>query len=100
MSEVISLIKNEDPEATLVCARDVICENCPNDREGTCSSEQKVQSYDRKLLAAAGLAEGERMPASEFISRVRGGVIAEDRLGEICSDCCWYEICSGGKYDI
>lgn len=99
MTEIISEIKSTDPTVTLVCGRDVICENCPNDDSGVCGSGEKVSRYDQRLLALTGLAEEDELPASEFISRVRGEVADKGRIGEICSDCCWYEICARGQYD-
>lgn len=59
---------------TLVDCCDDICLFCPNNKNGVCADEKKVSRYD--ALVKEKLAEGKE-------------ILTE----EICSDCCWFDIC-------
>ena len=37
---------------------DIVCENCPNNEAGDCTTADKVKKYDEEVLKACGLVEG------------------------------------------
>ena len=91
----------EDPGqiVTLKAETDIVCEHCPNNVSGTCTSSDKVARYDRAVLEECGFNEGDKIPYSQFKSRVNECIISAGVRSKICGDCTWNEICSG-RYHI
>ncbi len=58
----------------LVNSCDDVCLFCPNNHNGVCNAEEKVSRYDALVK--------EKLENKEAL-------LPE----EICSDCCWFEIC-------
>ena len=85
-----------DPSQTvrLTAGTDVVCGHCPNNTDGLCTSQEKVARYDREVLEACGLADGEELSYEQFIALVRERVIDTGRRSRICGDCSWDYICS------
>ena len=52
-----------DPSQTirLQVTTDVVCENCPNNKNGKCSSQDKVIRYDKEVLEACEITEGQEL---------------------------------------
>ena len=72
---------------------DIVCENCPNNESGECSSAYKVKRYDKEVLKACALAEGEEISFAEFTELVRDKIIGSGIRSDICGDCSWDYIC-------
>ena len=85
-----------DPSQTvrLTAGTDVVCGHCPNNTDGLCTSQEKVARYDREVLEACGLADGEELSYERFIALVRERVIDTGRRSRIWGDCSWDYICS------
>ena len=77
----------------LMVVADVVCENCPHNESGICTSQEKVRRYDEEVLRACGLTEGDIIPYAEFLGLVKDRIITSGRRGEICADCSWDCIC-------
>lgn len=82
-----------DVPVRITATADMICRKCPHDIDGQCFSAQKVEEYDRRVLAACRLSEGAVMPFSEFHRLVRRLILDAGKREEICGDCQWNEIC-------
>ena len=84
-----------DPEQKVVlkAETDIVCENCPNNEGGVCTTQDKVLRYDRDVLRACGLSEGSEISFAEFIGIVREKIIDAGIRGDICGDCSWDYIC-------
>ncbi|MCR5405011.1 MAG: DUF1284 domain-containing protein [Butyrivibrio sp.] len=72
---------------------DIVCENCPNNEAGECSTADKVKRYDEGVLKACGLAEGDEIFFSDFTELVRERIIDAGIRSDICGDCSWDYIC-------
>ena len=94
MASVIGALRASDPLLTLRSAADPLCGSCPHNRGGVCESADKVARYDAAVLQLLGLRDGAALRRSELSARVRERILAPGRLGEVCGDCQWYEICS------
>ena len=112
MERMIGLLRQEDPEVLLTVSGDCICSACPNlkerkkrdhvtdtelqreEREDGCTSLDKVQSFDRKVLELCGLNAGDRLCFSRFHSLIQEKILAAGRRGEVCRNCQWDDICS------
>ena len=48
-----------DPEQKVVlkAETDIVCENCPNNEGGVCTTQEKVRRYDEDVLRACGLSD-------------------------------------------
>ena len=94
MAQVVATLRASDPLLTLRSAADPLCGSCPHNRGGVCESADKVARYDAAVLRLLGLRDGAALRRSELSARVRERILAPGRLGEVCGDCQWYEICS------
>lgn len=92
MQEMLDVFMG-DARVRLAVRTDEICSACPNSREGSCLTPEKVEQYDKAVLEACGLEEGQEMDFLEFAARVQERVIASGRRLEICGDCQWNGIC-------
>ena len=72
---------------------DIVCENCPNNEAGKCTTADKVKRYDEKVLKACGLAEGDEISFAKFTELVRDKIIDAGTRSDICGDCSWDYIC-------
>ncbi|SCY22800.1 DUF1284 domain-containing protein [Butyrivibrio sp. INlla14] len=73
---------------------DIVCENCPNNEAGECTTADKVKRYDEEVLKACNLVEGEEISFAEFAKMVRDKIISAGIRSDICGDCSWDYICS------
>ena len=93
MSETLSMLNENDPIITLAEGADIICARCPHNGENVCETAEKVSRYDGAVLRICSLSAGDSLTWNEFRDIVRKKIISENRLGEVCADCCWYGIC-------
>lgn len=83
----------QNPEIVLLCATDDVCASCPNNQEGVCASLEKVENYDRQVLALCGICENARMRWHDFEALVYRHIIVPGRRECICGDCEWNALC-------
>lgn len=93
MGEVLEHLTPQSP-VVLTCATDEVCSACPHNIEGTCESQAKVDGYDRAVLEACGLADGQELDFGAFTALVQSRIIAPGKRAEICGQCQWNSICS------
>lgn len=72
---------------------DIVCENCPNNEAGMCTSQDKVPRYDREVLKACGLSEDDEISFERFRMLVKNKIIQAGIRREICGNCTWDYIC-------
>ena len=99
MARVVGLLAEDGSEVELTRSADLICAACPNDLNGCCTSTDKVRRYDSAVMDLCGLREGEVYTARELFDKTRERIILSGRLGEVCGDCCWADICRGKTYN-
>lgn len=83
----------QNPEIVLLCGIDDVCAHCPNNQDGICVSLEKVENYDKQVLALCGICENARMRWHDFEALVREHIIGSGRREHICGDCEWNELC-------
>ncbi len=76
---------------------DIVCENCPNNEAGVCSTQDKVKRYDEEVLKACGLNEGAEISFVRFTELVRERIIDAGIRRDICGDCSWDYICRASR---
>lgn len=81
-----------NPTIEIVTCTDSICEKCPNNDGGICTSMDKVEAYDQKVLEFCEL-ESTTCSWQDYSSIVAEKVLMNGRRKEICGDCCWNSIC-------
>jgi len=72
---------------------DVICSGCPYNIGGECrkesGSEEKVRSFDLKVLSLLGLSSGDVLPASR-IYRLLARRMKPEVREKLCGRCSWW----------
>ena len=90
---LVQLEKNPDVIITLTSGVDLVCDNCPNNRAGTCTSVDKVARYDQAVLKACDLQEGQTITYRQFVDLVQRDIISAGKRTAICGDCVWNDLC-------
>ena len=93
MAQVQQRLLREDPEVCLCPETDEICSRCPNNESGVCSAAEKVDRYDRAVLAQCGLTPGLRIRWSRFSRLVDEHILSPGLRERICGDCQWNDVC-------
>lgn len=93
MSKTIARLQKPNTRIVLTMQEDEICRMCPNYLETGCSSKDKVEKYDRKVLKLTGLKCDIPMPFSKLQATVADKIIAEGKMSQVCADCGWAQIC-------
>ncbi|MDE7199784.1 MAG: DUF1284 domain-containing protein [Lachnospiraceae bacterium] len=84
---------SQNPEVVLLCRTDDVCACCPNNHEGACESLEKVEDYDRQVLALCGLKENAVLRWHDFAALVQENIISAGRRESVCGGCEWNELC-------
>lgn len=92
MGEIIQKL-DENPFVRISLQTDIICEKCPNNKQGICECAKKVAEYDRQVLLRCGLSEGTIIPFSDFKKMVYDNIILPGKREEICENCQWSSLC-------
>ncbi len=96
MTEVISILNNDNPDVTLVVGADAICCACPHAIQMGCDQQEKVVRYDTACLTLCGLREGDTLQWQQLCRLARNRILDTGRLAEVCGDCGWYALCVDG----
>lgn len=83
----------KNPIIMLEIRTDDVCEGCPNNKEGICTSDNRAGEYDRQVLSRLGLHEGDIMRWLEFALLVDRQIIQTGARAEICGECQWHHLC-------
>lgn len=90
-------LKEKTKEVELVFYTDSICEKCPNKLdENLCSSQEKVNLLDLKVVNHFKLKEG--IYNYKDLEDLVYDSINEDIFDDICKECEWYEITNCKDY--
>ena len=72
---------------------DDICSACPNNKEGRCTSLDKVDRMDREVLKVCDFSYGDRLDPEKATSYAKEKVFEKEEFARICGCCQWYETC-------
>lgn len=90
----ISKALSKNPLIMVVDYGDDICSECPNyARDEICTSQEKVSTYDSKVLQLCSIKGGSIMYWNDFLNAVNKHIISVHKRSAICGDCQWNEIC-------
>lgn len=92
MLEIIKKLEN-DPQVKLIQELDDICKYCPENLGQKCESDEKVKSYDEKVLKILGISKDEIYSWFDINKLAYDIIFSKDRREEICRDCQWNELC-------
>lgn len=77
----------------LTFGADAVCRLCPHRRGRGCDTLEKVRRFDAAVLAACRLHDGQVLPWGVLRDTVLREILRPGRLGAICGDCQWAEVC-------
>lgn len=92
MAEVIAAME-QNPTICLLPETDVICEKCPNNMDGLCSTAEKVTRYDEQVLSLCGLTAGSELHFADFRKLVCERILIPGKREQVCGDCQWTDLC-------
>ncbi len=95
-TENMSRIKEgleKNPKVCIVDRADDICTYCPNNSSGICTSREKTDGYDRKVLALCGLDAGTELEWKAFEKLVEDKILRAGNRKKVCGDCQWDFLC-------
>ncbi len=92
MNSILDKVE-EDPYTRIFITygSDDICSACPNDNKPSCILNRKANDYDMKVSDICSLDKNVPYSYSYLRDITEKLILREGRLGEICSDCEWYE---------
>lgn len=94
MQNVIRKLEGpDDVEIKIVVETDSICIACPHNESQSCTSGQKVLSYDEKVLELCNIRDGEIMTWKEFKNKIEKSILSKNKLKDVCTNCEWLKIC-------
>lgn len=92
MTEVINKLR-ENPEVRLIKDLDDICKYCPENLGEVCESQDKVKTYDEKVLKLLNLREDEKYFWNDLRALSCDIIFSKDRREEICGNCQCNNLC-------
>lgn len=92
MTEVIKKLR-ENPEVMLIKDLDDICKYCPENLGEVCQSQDKVKTYDEKVLKLLNLKVDEKYFWNELRDLTCDIIFSRDKREEICGNCQWNNLC-------
>ncbi|MGI6115915.1 DUF1284 domain-containing protein [Luoshenia tenuis] len=94
MARVHASLKGDPSQLVrLHCGADLLCAACPERVGERCTSSKPVV-YDRRVLRACGLREGEVIPFLELLEAVKRHILTAGKLETVCAGCQWLPICT------
>ena len=94
MTAVVSeLAENPKTAVTLSKGCDDLCSRCPHNRDGICTSLEKVASMDQKVLESCGLSGGEELPWQALADLAKKQIFETTEFFKVCGGCQWFELC-------
>ena len=89
MDKVVNELK-EDTCVRVITKMDDICVACPHNlKNGFCESQEKVISFDYKVLAQLKLIEGKTYLYKDILNNIKENLTFEMVL-KICGSCDWF----------
>lgn len=94
MASIVSeLTGNPETRITVTKGCDTLCEVCPNNICGTCTSLEKVALMDSAVLNICNLTYRENVPWTEVAHKARKRIFETDEFQNICTCCQWFGLC-------
>ena len=93
MATVISDLRRPNSTVTIINESDDICKACPNNIDGRCTTQDKVDRYDKSLLDRCNLSVGQTLTYDAFKQLVYEKILSCNKRTQICGDCEWSNIC-------
>ena len=84
-----------DANTKVVIAKgcDDICSLCPHRIGQKCDTDDKVISFDKNALKVLEICENCCYSWSELCDKFYEKIVLQDRLNDVCGECCWKNIC-------
>ena len=94
MKSIVSeLTENPKTQITVVQGCDALCKMCPNNRNGVCTSLEKVAFMDSAVLGICSLTYGEKILWENAAGKAREQIFKTEEFHNTCACCQWFALC-------
>ena len=94
MQSIVSELRRiPETPVTLMQGCDELCKMCPNNRNGSCTSLEKVAALDNAVLIACNRFYGDNAPWARLAAKAREQIFETEKFTKICTHCQWFELC-------
>lgn len=87
----------KNPVVRVINRTDCICEKCPNNQDGQCTSMEKTAEYDRQVLKRCGIPADSALFFRDFQRKIEEHILHAGKREEICGDCQWNALCRAAE---
>ncbi|HEY5561588.1 MAG TPA: DUF1284 domain-containing protein [Clostridiaceae bacterium] len=92
MKNVIATL-TQNPMVLVVFDEDIVCVACPNNSNGICDCNEKVDRYDKMVLRLCDMHSNTVLQWEAYKTLVKEKIIMTGKLSTVCGDCNWANIC-------
>ncbi len=98
MASIIEQLKLNNPQIILVSEADIICRYCPNLKNGLCTGNEKVLSFDNAVMNFCGLEYRQSISWNKLSKLINENIIKSGCRRLICGSCQWDQLCNQIAY--
>jgi len=98
MTAVITeLTANQDTEIEIVCESDIICSQCPFDKDNKCAmtanANEHMRNRDSAIIDTLGLIPNARMKIKDVQDLIEKKINTPEITQKLCGTCLWKKKC-------
>lgn len=94
MTETVRRLRERPgTQVTIISGCDDLCAHCPNNKNGSCTTLEKVAKMDRAVLSSTGLRVGEAVEWGRLSALAKETVFETAGFETVCKNCEWYALC-------
>lgn len=87
------MLEKENPLLTLTPECDIICKNCPENKNKKCHSHCKVSTIDKNCLIKYNMKFGNKIHWKDLKKLANENIIQKNLISEVCGNCRWQNLC-------
>ena len=92
MSKIAAMLR-DGGRFTAVSGADDVCAACPNNKGGTCETEEKVRRCDKAAAELLGVTPDAVYSFDELSAGAENLMSDETAHAAVCGDCEWFGLC-------
>jgi len=94
MNKITEMLKqNPKQKIILQSSMDALCNFCPNNQNGVCATQDKVDCFDKACLLECGFHNGQEIEWEKFKDKISRKLLETSKWKDICKECSWFMLC-------